>query len=641
MKYSIIRVQKFMTMVLALHILLLLSFAYTTQNQELAYVIGGMSLFVFLSVILAQEKRSFLIIWFSTLCLTGLSLSALVLLHGNSFYIIYHLFLPTIFLLYFRKGPIYFYGIVSGAFFIILYFFNDRIQIYPEKISLFMIYLLATISFFTSVSIVFVMTKLSKYVNFAGTDEVKKVDISLFLEPEELPYIFYLKAIGDNITSTADEVRHTVERNIDNIKREKSRLGKIVEVALIIQKAFNTTKGSVDVTKNIIETTMKASLVGETKVSDIMEMVNRMIKFVDITRKSIYDLTAATKKVEGVIGSIDKIANQTRLLSLNASIEGARFHDKQIGFAMVSKEVKELSALTHLSVQDITNTMRDIHNKTRSVQEIISKEGEEAMEGFEVAKLGEQSIKYVVRMLQAIQSQIVDISEELDVNRDIADKIVDNFNIIQTFINENFARMEELAQTSSDMRIQGEHLGKIIHARRINEMLAKQNDRVYGLLTRFARDFEIALEHEIRRGIVEEKTLFMREYSHVSREGLERYKSGYDSFFETSIQKLIDHYMNLNSDFKYFVVMDNEGYVPLVNSINLKNKTPDEELKIEIINKPGVILQDFVSKYAIKSEALYSLQCIQTKEEPVMDMSLQLHYKDRVWGVVRAGFCYS
>lgn len=641
MIYSITRVQKTMTVFLTVHIFSALYLAYQIKNATLLWVLGGVSVMVFLSYFIISKNRIQILSWFSSLVLLLTSLLIYYFLKANQSYFFYHVSLVIVLMLYFYRGPLYFYGLSSALFFIGAYFINDQLAIYPQDFNLMDSYIWGALTAAVTFVAGFYMSKLKKLISFEQEAEVEVVQETPYLEFHELPYLYYLKAIGDNIDNTAKEVGTIAERNLQNIKREQDRLSGIMDVAHNVQKSFFRTRESVDGTKEITEKTLNAAITGDNKVTDIMQMVNKMIRFVDITKKSIHDLTSATKKVEGVIGLIDKIANQTRLLSLNASIEGARLQ-KQEGFVMVAREVKELSSLTHLSVQDITNTMRDIKLKTKAVREMLLKEAQEAMQGFEVARMGEASLKYVVRMMESIESQINQISEELDVNSNVASKITEIFATINSFLGENLSRMQELYEISDDLRIRGGHIGRIVHASQMSEKLAKQNDKTYSLLARFAVDFEKLIENQFRRGTITEETLFARKYQYIEMDELERYSSPYDDFFESHVQKLLDDYLASDNRLKYFIVMDTEGYIPLANNIyaHLKQEELDK-VKVDIISKPGIILQDYISKHSLKNFGIYSLQCIQTKEEPIMDMSVHLRYHDRVWGVVRAGFRYT
>lgn len=71
-------------------------------------------------------------------------------------------------------------------------------------------------------------------------------------------------------------------------------------------------------------------------------------------------LVNATRAVSGVIDVISGIAEQTQLLSINASIEAATAGDYGKGFAVVAREVKDLSARTAQSAEQISGQISDM-----------------------------------------------------------------------------------------------------------------------------------------------------------------------------------------------------------------------------------------------------------------------------------------
>lgn len=80
----------------------------------------------------------------------------------------------------------------------------------------------------------------------------------------------------------------------------------------------------------------------------------------------ITEINDVTKEIESVLSSITKVANRTKLIGLNASIEAARLGSDGRGFAIVAQEIQKLSESTKKTTLHINELNAKINEKINS-----------------------------------------------------------------------------------------------------------------------------------------------------------------------------------------------------------------------------------------------------------------------------------
>lgn len=120
-----------------------------------------------------------------------------------------------------------------------------------------------------------------------------------------------------------------------------------------ITTAANTASSSVD----------KAVCALEKLHKDITQEVQRS-QGILATSKS---LAEAAGNIGIIADSIRHISNQTRLLSLNASIEAARVGEQGRGFAVVAKEVGNLANESTKSIETIRKVVMDVQSSVKQI----------------------------------------------------------------------------------------------------------------------------------------------------------------------------------------------------------------------------------------------------------------------------------
>ncbi|WP_051506879.1 methyl-accepting chemotaxis protein [Saccharibacillus sacchari] len=100
------------------------------------------------------------------------------------------------------------------------------------------------------------------------------------------------------------------------------------------------------------------------------------------TASQVQLLNRYAEEAQAILTAISEIANQTNLLSLNASIEAARAGEHGRGFAVVAGEIRSLSGNVQSSAQDIAGLLEQIRSQTGIVSDAV-RGNQSALEGLE------------------------------------------------------------------------------------------------------------------------------------------------------------------------------------------------------------------------------------------------------------------
>ncbi|MCI8483692.1 MAG: methyl-accepting chemotaxis protein [Lachnospiraceae bacterium] len=201
-------------------------------------------------------------------------------------------------------------------------------------------------------------------------------------------------------------------------------------------------------TQSAISTSKKAGSIGErarTSSEHITEMTQAMNK-----------INHASMEIANIIQTIEEIADQTNLLSLNASIEAARAGEAGRGFAVVAGEIGHLA---NQSSEAVVDTRRLIEAALCEVES-----------GNRIAEDMSHALQSVIDGMAEIVKSVEEVAENSDEQNGSMQQINIAIEQISEVVQSNSAAAQESSATSQELSAQAAELNEMIDQFQLSEL---------------------------------------------------------------------------------------------------------------------------------------------------------------------------
>ena len=279
---------------------------------------------------------------------------------------------------------------------------------------------------------------------------------------------------SNQISAAVDEMDQGLNRQAEDAQ---NCLMQMDELSQRITRAVETVQrmGSItDNTKDVIASGM----------STMDDLTDKSAATTDITKNvttNIKNLEESLSAIEKFVETIDNIANETSLLSLNASIEAARAGEAGRGFAVVAQSVSSLSIGTIEAARQIQSVMEQIKgyaNDTVQVasqaEMIVSNQSETVNDTIQVFH---DMNEYLQNLIDEISSlnQIIESMERhrndtlaaIESISSVSEETAASVSTVNDSLKEQMTMMDNLNQSTIELQDRAKELTQAVNAFKI------------------------------------------------------------------------------------------------------------------------------------------------------------------------------
>jgi len=235
----------------------------------------------------------------------------------------------------------------------------------------------------------------------------------------------------------------------------RSFSGSATEISTAVAEISATSEKLLAATGDVTAAAREAARVADEGRSGLETMTASMQHLDETMNQFTRKLAAISQRASGitsVVTAIAKVAEQTNLLSLNATIEAEKAGESGRGFRIVAQEIRRLADQTALSTKDIERMVRDMQAAVSSgTMEMDRFRGEVSQRIGEVAAVSEK-LGRIVEPVQAVTRSLEHVHEGMQTQSQGARQIRDAMESLRDGAGESAASLAVFATTLDELR---------------------------------------------------------------------------------------------------------------------------------------------------------------------------------------------
>jgi methyl-accepting chemotaxis protein WspA len=234
-----------------------------------------------------------------------------------------------------------------------------------------------------------------------------------------------IQRTGIQINTSATEIAATSREHqatANEIAATTSEIGATSREISATSKELSRTMNGVTA---VAEKTASLASSGQSALNRMEETINQITTAAGSISAKLTVLNEKAANIGTVVTTINKVADQTNLLSLNAAIEAEKAGEYGRGFAVVATEIRRLADQTAVSTHDIDQMVRQMQSAVSAGVMGMEKFTDEVRQAVIVVAQVSDELSQIIEQVQTLTPSFENVNEGMQAQSVAAQQISD------------------------------------------------------------------------------------------------------------------------------------------------------------------------------------------------------------------------
>lgn len=267
---------------------------------------------------------------------------------------------------------------------------------------------------------------------------------------------------ANRTAATVDQMVHSIEGVAQGAEEQTTAVTQAAALTQQINTAIETVASNARISAENASRAATTAKEGASQVAETVQAIQTAKVQAALTAEKVGDMDRRSAEISTIIETIDEIARQTNLLSLNAAIEAARAGGEQgKAFGVVAAEVGALAERSSSAAKEVTQLIQGIQAAAHEVYKAMEINQAQVEQGAASAALSGTALDNIREVLSAVDTQATEIAAAAQQVRASAENLVDVMSSVSAVVEENTASTEEMLSGSGEMSQMAEEIADI------------------------------------------------------------------------------------------------------------------------------------------------------------------------------------